>query len=1250
MKKTGFKGAFDSGRTGGFTLVEILMAIAISMVVSFAIYSVYSTFYRQTAAQDLMLEAQQNARVGINLIERELMTAGYGAGTVDVLTTATDTSIQFLYVEPSDDNGYRRRVTYNYDSGTRSLLRQEDNVTTGTTGSTNVLVPDVAGLTIAYYDENGVSIPAPISPTALIGSIKLINTVKYIDVTVITETKSIPPGASAKKTFVLRTHVRLRSIGIGLSSSATSDSTPPSAPGGLQVREAANPAGTGGSCGKLKVKFTGSPDGDVAGHKIYYGTALNAYDGVINVPISQLSGADYTCTTSGSVYTCTIAPTTPALAPTLSYDYGTSLHAPSTAVIYYFAVKAYDTALLHSDYSNVAYGDSSTATIATSNTVFDSGSNDSTVNPGKPGAVTGLTGADGSADGTVSLSWTAYPTASNPGVTQLAVYRSTAAFTYPIDPARELTAITTPGTTTTYADTGLSGCVQYYYAIAPINCDPALVSVDAGDTASEQFAAADYAVAYGDGAGSAVDSPSGADTYPPDITATAAPDLLKRNGEIVVGYKRVYMGVTNPTESDFSHTLVYYNTTGPSPTVDTTLGSVTYGNISGGLAVPDSNAGVPGKLTGAGRYIGYIHDNEQIADNSFFEGVNAMHVPALTGTQYYYTAVSYDRCGNPAVATGNTPALDTLCGDAVSPLPEAGPPSAIPPITPLVKGCYSNDYSYVVSFNSRNINAVNAPMTITWSDNSLLATIPDVAGYRVYRSPSSPFNTALIPSDINSTLCSSSPTVPCYLGYISVGTNNSLADNYGLTDTGTTKYSYGIVTTDCAYEERYIPYLEAAYKFNTSGWTTYFGAEGIGVTPGMIDRDEKLTVTDDSHREVLTGVTLDTSSGAGTGASTPSTDYKHSTVTLFLENTANGPQMLSADSVSTFFWVNSSARLTNVAVGGGKSAFAVTNVAVSSSANYFNAGTYTRRAATTLGNIQLPANTRNIPLVLTFADTSGNPVDMRADQLLIKLIVINNSTNVSGNPLCYAYATVLKSNAATTVPYGPSVNSVTQNNPSAPTFVYAVPGSTGFNTVPTDGATYGTIKAIGNTSTVVTANIVANTLYEPTRGFVSVSSATLYYIETALTVGAAPASGYTAVVMAHPSGNTWTGTIPAMVGATGRRFWFYIVAVDSDGNYDRAPESSDGAYTYDQKPFGVCDVTPNAPAVYSGYSYSLTQRVAPTATAVSIKWKEVTTYTDGTAINKTTDPIVYRVFRRSSTTGAFTKLFDVPDPNANSGS
>ena len=65
----------------GFTLVELLVAMAISGIVVAAVYTAFVTQQKSYTIQDQVAEAQQNARVGLDLIAREVRMAGYGQPT-----------------------------------------------------------------------------------------------------------------------------------------------------------------------------------------------------------------------------------------------------------------------------------------------------------------------------------------------------------------------------------------------------------------------------------------------------------------------------------------------------------------------------------------------------------------------------------------------------------------------------------------------------------------------------------------------------------------------------------------------------------------------------------------------------------------------------------------------------------------------------------------------------------------------------------------------------------------------------------------------------------------------------------------------------------------------------------------------------------------------------------------------------------------------------------------------------------------
>ncbi|MBN1907686.1 MAG: prepilin-type N-terminal cleavage/methylation domain-containing protein, partial [Deltaproteobacteria bacterium] len=65
-----------SNDTPGFTLVELLIAMAIAGVVMAGVYSAYSSQQRSYLAQEQVAAVQQNLRVAMYFMEREIRMAG----------------------------------------------------------------------------------------------------------------------------------------------------------------------------------------------------------------------------------------------------------------------------------------------------------------------------------------------------------------------------------------------------------------------------------------------------------------------------------------------------------------------------------------------------------------------------------------------------------------------------------------------------------------------------------------------------------------------------------------------------------------------------------------------------------------------------------------------------------------------------------------------------------------------------------------------------------------------------------------------------------------------------------------------------------------------------------------------------------------------------------------------------------------------------------------------------------------------
>lgn len=67
----------SSGSTAGFTLVEVLIALLIGSVVLAAVMTSFQMQHKTYLAQDQVVEMQQNARVAMDMLVRDIRTAGF---------------------------------------------------------------------------------------------------------------------------------------------------------------------------------------------------------------------------------------------------------------------------------------------------------------------------------------------------------------------------------------------------------------------------------------------------------------------------------------------------------------------------------------------------------------------------------------------------------------------------------------------------------------------------------------------------------------------------------------------------------------------------------------------------------------------------------------------------------------------------------------------------------------------------------------------------------------------------------------------------------------------------------------------------------------------------------------------------------------------------------------------------------------------------------------------------------------------
>ena len=114
----------------GFTLLELLVAIALSVIIMAAIYSTYYSQQKSFLVQEQLAAMEQNLRAAMFYMETDMRMAGCDPtrkGGIGV-TTANATSLSFT--EDSDGDGNPTTVTYalndNDGDGDDDLVRNSD--------------------------------------------------------------------------------------------------------------------------------------------------------------------------------------------------------------------------------------------------------------------------------------------------------------------------------------------------------------------------------------------------------------------------------------------------------------------------------------------------------------------------------------------------------------------------------------------------------------------------------------------------------------------------------------------------------------------------------------------------------------------------------------------------------------------------------------------------------------------------------------------------------------------------------------------------------------------------------------------------------------------------------------------------------------------------------------------------------------------------------------------------------------------
>jgi len=192
----------------GFTLIEFMVALVIAAILIAAIYQIYQSTQSSYLAQSEMTGLQQNARIGIDEMIREMRLAGYQSYCDPVTANAT----MFEFEADTDLSGHPERIIYRLDAVNKQLLRASSGDLNANIGCTSYdttatasnlyksVASNVTSLNFAYYDTKD-------GPTTDPSAVRRIT----INLTV-SATK--PDQGSATRSVQITSDVKLRNEGL----------------------------------------------------------------------------------------------------------------------------------------------------------------------------------------------------------------------------------------------------------------------------------------------------------------------------------------------------------------------------------------------------------------------------------------------------------------------------------------------------------------------------------------------------------------------------------------------------------------------------------------------------------------------------------------------------------------------------------------------------------------------------------------------------------------------------------------------------------------------------------------------------------------------------------------------------------------------------------------------------------------------------------------------------------------------------
>jgi prepilin-type N-terminal cleavage/methylation domain-containing protein len=213
---------------GGFTLVELLVSMVLSLVLLGAVYAVYKVQARTLGVQQNRQEAQSYARAVLDIMVREIRHAGANplqtssgancAGTPTAGTpgfvTATSTKIKFTYdyrgtstgsVADGNCDDPDEEITYEYQSpGPQGCAVGNGDIVRTANGTSEPITDcNVTAFSLAYYAKDSSTVMSPV----------VLTNIQRVTPTLTVQSKNPDAEFGGQLTATVSSNINLRNIG-----------------------------------------------------------------------------------------------------------------------------------------------------------------------------------------------------------------------------------------------------------------------------------------------------------------------------------------------------------------------------------------------------------------------------------------------------------------------------------------------------------------------------------------------------------------------------------------------------------------------------------------------------------------------------------------------------------------------------------------------------------------------------------------------------------------------------------------------------------------------------------------------------------------------------------------------------------------------------------------------------------------------------------------------------------------------------